>query len=50
MKLISIERGGLYDTRDGAQLALHLWIGPFGIHIFRRPFSIIPDWDRAWRD
>lgn len=44
MTIISISRGGLIDTRDGAQLALHVWFGPLGLHIFRRPFGISPDW------
>lgn len=47
--LISARRGALYDPRDGAQLALHFWIGPFGLHVFRRPFGVVPDYDRRWR-
>lgn len=46
---ISVTRGGLYDTADGAQLALHLWLGPFGLHIFRRPFAVEPDFNWHWR-
>lgn len=49
INLISFQRGGCYDTRDGAQLALHVWIGPFGLHIFRRPLDVVPDWCRTWR-
>lgn len=46
--LISFRRGRLYDS-TGAQLALHFWIGPFGLHVFRRPFGVAPEFDRDWR-
>lgn len=48
--LLSIERGGMIDSRDGAQLALHIWFGPLGLHLFRRPFAAELDWCSRWRE
>lgn len=50
MNLIYISRGGLIDTADGAQLALHIWIGPLGLHVFRRPLGVEWDWCSRWRE
>lgn len=56
MKLIYITRGGVYhvDPATGAETpvtpaSLHIWVGPFGLHIFRKPLSIKPDFIRHWR-
>lgn len=46
---INVQRGGLYDTRDGASLSVHIWFGPLGFHVFRRPFGVVPDWQWEWR-
>lgn len=50
MTLIHISRGGLIDTRDGAHLSLHLWLGKWGWHLFRRPFGVERDYCARWRD
>jgi hypothetical protein len=46
MKLLNISRGDMFDAADGARLSLHIWIGPFGLHLFRRPLGVVPDFDR----
>lgn len=48
MNLISIRRGAMYDTSTGAQLALHFWLGPFGLHVFRDG-AVMFEYDRDWR-
>lgn len=39
--LVHVSRGELYDTSDGAQLAIHVWVWRYGAHIFRRPFEVV---------
>jgi hypothetical protein len=49
MNLISIRRGAMYDS-TGAQLALHFWVGPFGLHVFRGAAAgVEPELDCYWR-